>query len=66
MLQVLKARIKAYTPDFSKAFDHLCIHTGGRGVIDEIEKQMNFSKELIAPSRDTLRRYGNISSASIW
>ncbi|KAK9813410.1 hypothetical protein WJX73_006792 [Symbiochloris irregularis] len=64
--KVLKARVKAYTPDFSKAFDHICIHTGGRGVIDEIEKQLKFSNDMVAPSRQTLFRYGNISSSSIW
>ena len=64
--QVLKARIKSYVPNFSKAFEHVCIHTGGRGVIDEIEKQLRLPIEKIEPSRHTLSRYGNISSSSIW
>jgi hypothetical protein len=45
-----------YTPDFTTAFDHFCIHTGGRGVIDEMEKQLRLPSAAVAPSRDTLRR----------
>lgn len=39
---------------------------GGRGVIDEIEKQLALSKDMIDPSRSALFRYGNVSSSSIW
>ena len=64
--QVLRKQIKSYLPDFSQAFEHVCIHTGGRGVIDEMEKQLKLSPALMAPSRDTLYRFGNTSSSSIW
>ena len=59
-------RVRPYIPDFKLAFEHVCIHTGGRGVIDEIEKQLALSYELAEPSRATLYRYGNVSSSSIW
>eukprot|EP00877_Chromochloris_zofingiensis_P008259 jgi/Chrzof1/3687/Cz13g05060.t1_LCKAS4[v5.2] len=55
-----------YVPDFTKAFDHVCLHTGGRGVIDTIEKQLGMSKEMVEPSRAALYQYGNTSSTSIW
>ena len=64
--QVLKRRVRAYIPDFKLAFDHVCIHTGGRGVVEEIEKQLQMTPELMQPSKDTLFRYGNTSSSSIW
>ncbi|KAK9841814.1 hypothetical protein WJX81_004744 [Elliptochloris bilobata] len=64
--KVLGVRCKAYLPDFSLAFEHFCIHTGGRGVLDELEKQLKLTPEAMAPSRAALHRYGNVSSSSIW
>jgi hypothetical protein len=64
--QVLKRRVKPYIPDFKLAFEHVCIHTGGRGVVEEIEKQLSMTPELMQPSKDTLFRFGNTSSSSIW
>eukprot|EP00884_Botryococcus_braunii_P009400 jgi/Botrbrau1/18461/Bobra.0072s0044.1 len=64
--KVLKSKDKPYLPDFTLAFNHICIHTGGRGVIDEMEKQLSLPPEFVAPSREALFRYGNTSSSSIW
>eukprot|EP00879_Flechtneria_rotunda_P017594 GHRR01018444.1.p1 GENE.GHRR01018444.1~~GHRR01018444.1.p1 ORF type:complete len:456 (+),score=130.64 GHRR01018444.1:379-1746(+) len=61
-----KKRMRPYIPDFKLAFEHVCIHTGGRGVIDEIEKQLSLTPEYVDPSRATLYRFGNVSSSSIW
>lgn len=61
-----KKRVPNYIPDFKLAFEHVCIHTGGRGVIDEIEKQLQLNVGMVEPSRATLYRYGNVSSSSIW
>ena len=65
-LQVLGMKMKAYMPDFSRAFEHFCIHTGGRGVIDGMEKQLGLTRAHMQPTRDALFRYGNVSSSSIW
>lgn len=35
-------------------------------MIDAIEKQLELHPEHVGPSRETLFRYGNVSSASIW
>ncbi|KAL3157470.1 Ataxin 2-like [Trebouxia sp. C0010 RCD-2024] len=64
--KVFKMKIRGYIPDFKLAFEHFCIHTGGRGVIEEIEKQLQLAPESVQPSKDTLFRYGNTSSSSIW
>ena len=59
-------KIKAYMPDFGRAFEHFCIHTGGRGVIDGMEKQLGLTAAHMQPTRDALFRFGNVSSSSIW
>nr|XP_043626361.1 3-ketoacyl-CoA synthase 5-like [Erigeron canadensis] len=62
----LKLDRKPYIPDFKKAFDHFCIHAGGRLIIDEIQKSLRLSDEHVEASRMTLHRFGNTSSSSLW
>ena len=59
-------RILPYIPDFKRGIDHFCIHAGGRGVIDGIEKNLNLTPRHVEASRQTLYTYGNTSSSSIW
>jgi 3-ketoacyl-CoA synthase len=55
-----------YVPDFSTAFDHFCVHTGGRAVLEEVASALRLSPEAARPSAATLWRNGNTSSSSIW
>lgn len=58
--------IKPYIPDFRTAFEHFCIHAGGRAVIDELQRSLSLSDEQVEASRMTLHRFGNTSSSSLW
>lgn len=43
-----------YIPDFKRGIDHFCIHAGGRGVIDGIEKNLNLTPKHVEASRHAL------------
>ncbi|RYR27229.1 hypothetical protein Ahy_B02g061579 [Arachis hypogaea] len=37
------SKVKVYIPDFKLGFEHFCIHTGGRAILDELEKNLQLS-----------------------
>lgn len=55
-----------HVPNFKKAFEHFCIHAGGKSVIDAIEESLKLQKEDGEASRMALYRFGNTSSSSLW
>lgn len=64
--KIFNPKWKPYIPDFKQAFEHFCIHAGGRAVIDELQKNLQLSAEHVEASRMTLHKFGNTSSSSLW
>jgi predicted naringenin-chalcone synthase len=44
---------------------HWVLHPGGRAILDALQNGLHLSDEAMLPSREVLRRHGNMSSASI-
>ena len=49
-----QTKINPYIPDFKRGIDHFCIHAGGRGVIDGIEKNLQLTRAHVEASRHAL------------
>ena len=64
--QVKCALDKTYVPDFKQAFQHFLIHTGGRAVIEEVEKRLELTPQQSRASKDTLHRFGNTCCAAVF
>jgi predicted naringenin-chalcone synthase len=44
---------------------HWAVHPGGRAILDKIETGLDLDEEQIRASRETLARFGNMSSATV-
>jgi predicted naringenin-chalcone synthase len=45
--------------------DRWAVHPGGRAVLDQVQSVLGLDDDDLAPSRDVLRRYGNMSSSTV-
>ena len=50
--------------DYSE-IEHWAIHPGGRSILDKVEAKLGLTPEQLVPARETLRDYGNMSSATV-
>ena len=48
-----------------EAIDLWAVHPGGRTVLDAVERAFGLAPPALAASREVLRRYGNMSSATV-
>lgn len=48
-----------------KEIQRWAIHPGGRSILDKVESKLELRPDQLTPSRETLRQYGNMSSATI-
>jgi len=44
---------------------HWAIHPGGRSILDKVEAKLALEAAQLVPARETLRDYGNMSSATV-
>jgi predicted naringenin-chalcone synthase len=44
---------------------HWAIHPGGRSILDKVQSRLDLTDEQLHPARETLRNYGNMSSATV-
>ena len=51
--------------DAADRIEHWAIHPGGRDILDRVQTSLALSDAQLEPSRDTLRDFGNMSSATI-
>ena len=45
--------------------EHWGIHPGGRSILDKVQSRLELSDEQLVPARETLRNFGNMSSATV-
>lgn len=44
---------------------HWAIHPGGRSILDKVQTRLELTDEQMIPARETLRKFGNMSSATV-
>ena len=49
----------------SDAVEHWAIHPGGRSILDKVESRLRLTEAQLVPARETLRDFGNMSSATV-
>jgi predicted naringenin-chalcone synthase len=47
------------------AIDRWAIHPGGRSILDKVQRNLELTDDQLEPSREVLREYGNMSSATV-
>jgi predicted naringenin-chalcone synthase len=48
-----------------RQLEHWAIHPGGRSILDKVEAKLELTGKQLVPARETLRDYGNMSSATV-
>lgn len=48
-----------------REIEHWAIHPGGRSILDKVEAKLELDANQLTPSREVLRRFGNMSSATV-
>ncbi|GFY96439.1 3-ketoacyl-CoA synthase 16 [Actinidia rufa] len=57
---------KAVVPNFTAAFEHMCVHTGGKAVIEQVGRVLRLDDSVTEPARMSLHRFGNTSCSLVF
>lgn len=65
--QMIESRISSIVKSIAplENIDHWAIHPGGKGILDKIETAVPVPSKKLAISRDIMKRYGNMASATV-
>jgi alpha-pyrone synthase len=58
----LNSILRGYRPE---DIEHWAIHPGGRTILDAVQESIGLPGDRLRQSRDVLRRFGNMSSATV-
>ena len=61
----LRAQAHTIGAGDTSEIEHWAVHPGGRSILDAVEQGLGLNQGALAWSRDILRRFGNMSSASV-
>lgn len=64
-LAPLLARLPALAGLPHAEIEHWAIHPGGRSIVDKVVTRLGLSEAQAVPARETLRDFGNMSSATV-
>lgn len=64
-LEPLLARDPTLAGRPHNAIEHWAIHPGGRSIVDKVVARLGLSEVQAEPARETLREFGNMSSATV-
>jgi len=67
--EMLPAPVRGFLERRSLApeeIQHFALHPGGRQVIEAYRRGLGLTPEALAPTREALRKHGNLSSASVF
>ena len=64
-LEPLLARDPSVAGQPYRDIEHWAIHPGGRSILDKVEAKLDLTEEQLVPARETLRNWGNMSSATV-
>ena len=66
--ELINGSLKEFLQSISldkRSIDHWAIHPGGKKILDDFSETLGLDKKVLQHSYDVLRKYGNMSSATV-